>query len=159
MWICSIGNVDVFVVCIIHRSYRRALILMDTSLKISVPLLVSILICPIVFLMGQGWSQANTQYMKGATAFYQNQQLQVNASILHQSFPIIEVENQRVRQGQVFDSKKNVRAYDHTDGDISSRIEVFGEVNTKVKGVYVLRYVVRNSLGLKSVRHIQVLVD
>lgn len=132
---------------------------MDTSLKISVPLLLSILICSFMFLMGQEWSTANTQYMKESTAFFQNQQLQINAPILHQSFPIIEAENQRVRQGQTFDSKKNIRAYDHIDGDISSRIEVYGSVDTRKKGVYVLRYVVRNSLGLKSVRHIQVLVD
>lgn len=132
---------------------------MDTSLKISVPLIVSVLICSFMVLTGSLWSDTNTKYISKSTEFFQQQQLQVNNMVLHQSFPIIEAENQRIKQGQAIDYKKNVRAYDHLDGDISAKLEVYGEVDIHKKGLYVLRYVVRNALGLKSVRHIQVLVD
>ncbi|MFR5080071.1 MAG: hypothetical protein ACLTDX_19515 [[Clostridium] innocuum] len=52
-----------------------------------------------------------------------------------------------------------MRAIDHMDGDISEKLEFYGQVNPMKKGVYTVRCVVRNSLGMKSVKHIQVLVD
>ena len=39
------------------------------------------------------------------------------------------------------------------------KLEFYGQVNPMKKGVYTVRCVVRNSLGMKSVKHIQVLVD
>lgn len=132
---------------------------MDTSLKISVPLLLGVAICFVMLLCVGIWNVANTQYTVASTNFLKEQQLQVNEKILHQAYPIIEVENQRIKQGQLFDSKKNARAYDHIDGDLSDQLESYGEVNTRLKGMYTVRYVVRNRFGLKCVRHIQVLVD
>lgn len=132
---------------------------MDTSLKISIPFVLSVLICSIMVLAANLWSHANTQYISASTAFFGHQQLQVNDQILHQSFPVIEAKNQRIKQGQEFDCKRNVRAYDQQDGDLSAKLEVYGYVDVHKKGLYVLRYVVRNSIGLKCVRHIQVLVD
>lgn len=132
---------------------------MDTSLKVSVPLLLSMALCSVMLLCVGLWNKANTQYTMVSTNFFNAQQLQVNEKILHQSYPIIEVENQRIKQGQVFDGKKHARAYDHKDGDLRDQLEYYGNVDTKQKGIYIVRYVVRNRFGLKSVRHIQVVVD
>ncbi|MCR0205617.1 DUF5011 domain-containing protein [[Clostridium] innocuum] len=86
-------------------------------------------------------------------------QLHINQNLLEHSFPQIIAQNQRIQQGMSFDIKTHVRAIDHQDGDISEKLEFYGSVNTQEKGMYTIRCVVRNSLGMKSVKHIQILVD
>ena len=86
-------------------------------------------------------------------------QLHINQNLLEHSFPQIIAQNQRIQQGMSFDIRTQVRAIDHQDGDISEKLEFYGSVNTQEKGVYTIRCVVRNSLGMKSVKHIQILVD
>ena len=89
----------------------------------------------------------------------ENTQLHINQNLLEHSFPQIIAQNQRIQQGSSYQIKEHVRAIDHLDGDISDKLEFYGQVNPTKKGVYTVRCVVRNSFGMKSVKHIQVLVD
>lgn len=53
----------------------------------------------------------------------------------------------RVDQGAEFDPLAGVTAVDDTDGDVSDRIEVIGEVDTSTPGPYVLTYSVDDTNG------------
>lgn len=54
-------------------------------------------------------------------------------------------------QNEQFDKMKNVKAYDETDGDITSKIVVTGSVNTATPGVYPLTYKVKDNAGNEAV--------
>lgn len=49
--------------------------------------------------------------------------------------------------GETFDPKTGVTATDEEDGDLTSRIQVTGDVNNLVPGVYKLRYQVQDNNG------------
>lgn len=55
----------------------------------------------------------------------------------------------RVKEGDKFDSLKGVSAYDTEDGDLTSKIEVDGKVDSNVNGKYILTYKVEDSQGNK----------
>ncbi len=50
---------------------------------------------------------------------------------------------QRIPQGGGYRIREHVRAIDHMDGDISEKLEFYGQVNPMKKGVYTVRCVVR----------------
>ncbi|MCP8337844.1 DUF5011 domain-containing protein [Clostridioides difficile] len=55
----------------------------------------------------------------------------------------------RVKEGDKFDKLKGVSAYDTEDGDLTSKIEVEGKVDSNVNGKYILTYKVEDSQGNK----------
>lgn len=62
--------------------------------------------------------------------------------------PVIEVpEGTRITVGESFDPLAGVRASDNTDGDVSDRITVVGQVDVEVPGSYALTYVVADTNG------------
>lgn len=132
---------------------------METSVKISSALLFSLMACISAFAGFQVWLTMTKDAMQDVTVFYGNTKQHVNATIQGKSFPILEVENQRILLGDSFSAMDIVTAHDIEDGDLSKHIEVYGEVNVQEKGEYALHYVVRNHYGLKSVRNIKVIVD
>ena len=132
---------------------------MENALHISIPIWITIGVLSVVFSVFQGWNVSLDKCLKQNTKEMEIAQLQVNKSLLDHSFPQILAENQRIQVGSTLDLTKVVRAIDHTDGDISHQLEFYGTVNTAKKGVYTVRCVVRNSFGMKSVKHIQILVD
>ena len=123
---------------------------MENAVRISVPVWVTILIITVVFSAFGGWSLSAKTYMEQESKQMENTQLHINQMLLEHSFPQILAQNQRIPQGS---------SYQIRDGDISEKLEFYGQVNPMKKGVYTVRCVVRNSLGMKSVKHIQVLVD
>lgn len=54
---------------------------------------------------------------------------------------------QSIRKGSSFDPMKGVSANDKTDGDLTSKIQVTGTVDTAKVGEYLLKYSVTNSQG------------
>lgn len=59
--------------------------------------------------------------------------------------------NVTVELGALFDPKKDVKATDEKDGDLTSKIVITGDtVNTDELGVYTLVYTVKNSLDLET---------
>ena len=132
---------------------------MENAVRISVPVWVTILIITVVFSAFGGWSLSAKTYMAQESKQMENTQLHINQMLLEHSFPQILAQNQRIPQGSSYQIREHVRAIDHMDGDISEKLEFYGQVNPMKKGVYTVRCVVRNSLGMKSVKHIQVLVD
>lgn len=132
---------------------------MENAVRISVPVWITLLIVAVVFSVFGGWQFSAKAYMEKESGQMENTQLHINQNLLEHSFPQIIAQNQRIQQGMSFDIRTQVRAIDHQDGDISEKLEFYGSVNTQEKGVYTIRCVVRNSLGMKSVKHIQILVD
>ncbi|MCR0327144.1 DUF5011 domain-containing protein [[Clostridium] innocuum] len=132
---------------------------MENAVRISTPIWITLLIVAVVFSVFGGWQFSAKAYMEKESGQMENTQLHINQNLLEHSFPQIIAQNQRIQQGMSFDIKTHVRAIDHQDGDISEKLEFYGSVNTQEKGVYTIRCVVRNSLGMKSVKHIQILVD
>ncbi|MCC0666035.1 immunoglobulin-like domain-containing protein [Clostridioides sp. ZZV15-6597] len=62
--------------------------------------------------------------------------------------PVIKnVYTARVKEGSYFDSLDNISAYDTEDGDLTSKIEVSGNVDTNINGEYELNYHVEDSQG------------
>nr|WP_172693313.1 immunoglobulin-like domain-containing protein [Clostridioides difficile]AYD68710.1 chitinase B [Clostridioides difficile] len=55
----------------------------------------------------------------------------------------------RVKEGDKFDPFKGISAYDTEDGDLTSKIEIEGKVNSDVNGKYLLTYKVEDSQGNK----------
>ncbi|HBF4443166.1 TPA: DUF5011 domain-containing protein [Clostridioides difficile] len=53
----------------------------------------------------------------------------------------------RVKEGSYFDPLDNISAYDTEDGDLTSKIEVSGNVDTNTNGQYELNYHVEDSQG------------
>lgn len=132
---------------------------MENAVRISTPVWITLLIVAVVFSVFGGWQFSAKAYMEKESSQMEITQLHINQNLLEHSFPQIIARNQRIQQGMSFDIKTHVRAIDHQDGDISEKLEFYGSVNTQEKGVYTIRCVVRNSLGMKSVKHIQILVD
>ncbi|HBF3877526.1 TPA: DUF5011 domain-containing protein [Clostridioides difficile] len=64
--------------------------------------------------------------------------------------PVIKgVYTKRVQEGEKFDVLKGITAYDVEDGDITSKIEIDGEVDVNKNGKYMLIYKVEDSQGNK----------
>ena len=57
------------------------------------------------------------------------------------------VEDKTITVGDVFDPKAGVTANDDTDGDVTSRIKVTGNVDTSKPGTYELTYTVSDAAG------------
>lgn len=132
---------------------------MDTTAKESTHI-VLVLICLTVFV---GFIATAflfiSQQMGNSTRYIGENDINVNASLIDADYPIIEVENQRVEQNEVFDPMEYVKVSDAKYGDLTSSVNVVGEVDTSTKGVYEILYQVRNPLGLKSTKWINVIVD
>ncbi|MCC0732166.1 MULTISPECIES: immunoglobulin-like domain-containing protein [unclassified Clostridioides] len=64
--------------------------------------------------------------------------------------PVIRgVNTARVKEGDKFDPLKGISAYDTEDGDLTSKIEVEGKVDSHVNGKYLLTYKVEDTQGNK----------
>lgn len=57
------------------------------------------------------------------------------------------IEDIEIVQGTFFNPLENVTAFDETDGNITNRIQVEGEVNIAKEGVYTLHYSVSDDAG------------
>lgn len=86
-----------------------------------------------------------------------------NAEYINIPKPKIRINNENVKIN-VGDSFHNlttpeVTASDERDGNLTSRITVYGTVNNRVEGTYKLRYVVYNAAGLKDVAYVKIIVE
>ncbi|MFL8710808.1 immunoglobulin-like domain-containing protein [Clostridioides sp. GD02377] len=62
--------------------------------------------------------------------------------------PVIrDVYTARVKEGSTFDEMQGISAYDTEDGDLTSKVEVQGSVDTNTNGEYELNYHVEDSQG------------
>ena len=111
---------------------------MENAVRISVPVWVTILIITVVFSAFGGWSLSAKTYMEQESKQMENTQLHINQMLLEHSFPQILAQNQRIPQGSSYQIREHVRAIDHMDGDISEKLEFYGQVNPMKKGVYTM---------------------
>jgi hypothetical protein len=73
--------------------------------------------------------------------------------------PVIKgADNRTIYVGDDFDAKAGVTATDNVDGDITSKLQILGTVETTTAGVYTLDYEVSDTAGNKAsaTRHITV---
>lgn len=132
---------------------------MDNSVKITVPLLTTILVFFICMGMFTGWFASNRSFMESSLKTGTKTQLNVNANLLNRAYPKIQGNNIRIKKGKDLNIKEHIKAIDDIDGDITASMNIYGIVNLNNKGIYKVRCVVRNSAGLKTVRYIQIVVD
>lgn len=105
------------------------------------------------------WQTTATASITNATKPYAFNMVDVNSSILGKAYPVITAENQRIQLNAEYDPMTWVQANDAIDGNLTSQVAVYGEINNHIKGDYEIRYVVRNSYGLKTTKRIRVIVD
>lgn len=105
------------------------------------------------------WIHTNRKVMNTATENMKVQNIEIHKELANKSFPVIKGNNIRIKKGASFTPSTYISALDIQDGDISNRINIYGEVDTSKKGVYKIKCVVKNSYGLKTTKYIQVLVD
>lgn len=72
--------------------------------------------------------------------------------------PVIHAENKALTEGDSINLKQGVTAKDNIDGDITSAIEVVGEVDTKKPGTYNVTYKVQDKAGNKASKEVLVTV-
>lgn len=132
---------------------------MELSTKVAVSIMFSVLSASAGMIGAVTWNESNKIALDTNTPYVEKSVINVNHLLKDKKPPIIEVENQRTAQNSVFDPYAHVQVNDAQDGDISNQVEVYGSVDTTIKGVYEIRYVVRNSFGLKAEKKIRVIVD
>lgn len=74
----------------------------------------------------------------------------VNVITLPNFAPVIEAKDKTVLQYSIFDSLKEVSAFDHEDGDLTALIEVLGSIDTSILGFQSICYQVHDSKSLSS---------
>lgn len=132
---------------------------MNFTLKQISPLVVLLACIGITLSCVTGYVVSTKVSMENSTSFYDNDVQNVNDLILGKSYPVITATNQHVRLNSDFNTKSWVRVNDAQDGDITAKVEVYGKIDKTKKGDYEIRYVVRNSYGLKTTKKIRVIVD
>lgn len=129
-------------------SSRTAALLLLTLLTLS----IGIISIPVFI------TQTGTN-MEVASDFYADPSHDINTSIANKEFPVITAENQRIALNEEYDPMNWVSVLDAQDGDITSNVNVYGEVDNATKGDYEIRYSIRNSYGLRSTKKIRIIVD
>ena len=72
-------------------------------------------------------------------------------TVMSNEKPVISGANDKtIKVGDSFDARKGVSASDKEDGDLTSKIEISGSVDTKKAGVYTLTYSVEDSDSNKT---------
>lgn len=132
---------------------------MRMSVKESVIMIIAIISVGMSIACFMIWRSTAKVAISDATSSYTYDMVEVNRSILGIDYPVITAENQRIQWKSDYDPMAWVQANDIRDGDLTSNVAVYGEINNQIKGDYEIRYVVRNSYGLKTTKRIRVIVD
>ena len=83
----------------------------------------------------------------------------IKVTVKENSAPTIDAKDQELVLNSSFDARKNVKATDTEDGDLTSKIEVVeNTVNTKSSGEYKVTYKVVDSKNKETVKTIKVIV-
>lgn len=78
-------------------------------------------------------------------------------AIVKNNYPVIEVSDKQIKEGESIDLKKIVKVADE-DSDILTKLQINGNVNTNIPGSYKVTYSVTDNGGLKSEKTITVTV-
>lgn len=74
----------------------------------------------------------------------------VKLNVVDTTKPVISAKNRTLTEGESINLKEGVTAKDNIDGDLTDKIEVSGEVNTKKPGEYKVTYKVEDKSGNKA---------
>ncbi len=132
---------------------------MEVSSKVSAGLMFTLMACTGALAQFLVWQDTTHSSFHEAMDFYREEKVDVNDHIKDIAYPTIQAVNQRIALHEEFDPSTWAQAHDAQDGDITEALDVYGNVDNTQKGEYELRYVVRNSYGLKSTKHMKVIVD
>lgn len=132
---------------------------MELSVKTSAGLMFALMACSSAAAQFFIWQETTNASLHEATDFYQEEKVDVNDCIKDIAYPTIQAVNQRIARNEDYDASAWAQASDARDGDITAALDVYGSVDNTQQGEYELRYVVRNSHGLKSTKRIKVIVD
>ena len=79
--------------------------------------------------------------------------------VINSAPTITGVKDQTIKVGESFDPKAGVSANDKEDGDLTSKIEIDGKVDTDKVGKYKLTYTVKDSKGAKATASATITVE
>lgn len=136
---------------------------MDFSLKQALGLIVAIVVCGLILFSFGNFLSASGNSMFAQTiqdeSFFKSE---INEEIKNKNGPKLLVDDIHLDVNSDFSINDLIRfahATDDIDGDISSSIKVFGNVDITIPGTYQVKFTVTNSLGLKTSYIKNVLVD
>lgn len=131
---------------------------MDTSIRQSTQLALTIAVFMVVVVGFLGWYGNNQSHLDKSFKNAQVEQIHIHDKIINKDFPTIVAKNAMINKGDRFHIFDYVQAYDQ-NVNISESLVIYGEVNSLVAGIYPVRCVVVNAKGFKSVKYIQVVVN
>lgn len=131
---------------------------MDVSTKQTSELLITLAVISIIIAAMTGWIFTNHKYTQQFLVVGEKQQLNVNNEISGLNSPVIVTKNIRLPINTTFNPMDYAKAYQESN-DISSLLVSYGEVNTRQKGIYIIKYVIKSPNGLKADKSIQVVID
>lgn len=131
---------------------------MDITNKTVAQLILVLVVIGVLIGSVSSWFIVNAMYMNNTLKNGSVAQLNINKELIGKEYPIIKAKNIRVKYKSSFNISEYVSATNNAS-DISNRLEFYGNVDTSIRDIYVVRCVVVNDLGLKTVKNIQVVVD
>lgn len=132
---------------------------MELSTKVAASIMITVLSVSAGVIGAASWRTSSVEAINSGTPYMEKSVVNVNYLLKDKKPPVIAADNQRVVVNTRFDPKEHVVVTDAQDGDITSKVQVYGSVDVDTKGIYDIRYVVWNSYGLKSEKKIRVIVD
>lgn len=74
-------------------------------------------------------------------------------------YPAITVKSRYIEMGKTFNPMDNVTATDaDTGADLTDKVNIYGTVNVNKMGLYVLKYTVTSTHGLKTEKTVNIIV-
>lgn len=131
---------------------------MDITSKIVAQLILVLVVISVLIGSVTTWFVTNEMYMNNSLKIASVKQLDVNKELMSKEYPKIQAKNLRVKYKSNFNISSYVTATNN-GVNISNKLKFYGNVDTYIRGIYVVRCVVINDLGLKTVKNIQVVVD
>lgn len=136
---------------------------MDFSLKQASGFMIAIVVCAIIVIaFGTTLSQLGQNaedHTISDDSFFKST---ISDNIYGRQAPSITVNDIYLEANQDFNMdmlKTYATATDTVDGDVSSSIKVYGKVDITKEGIYPVKFVAENSVGLKTAYIKNVIVD
>lgn len=136
---------------------------MEFTLKEAFGMIISLTVCGLmIFAFGNLLSTVGQQTNDNTvddSSFFKSE---LSSDIYGRKAPTLLVQDIHLEVNQEFNMgmlKSYATATDEVDGDVSSSVKVYGEVDITTSGAYPIKFVAENKVGLRTAYIKNVLVD
>lgn len=119
--------------------------------KYAIYFLIASILLPLIFIA----TRSDKEYIQDE----QKSNLATNKVVSQMAKPVLTVKSTTIVKGSTFNPLQYVQAKDSQGKNITNQVEVFGNVDTTHKGMYDIKYVVRDSYGLFTKKVVTFVVD